>query len=419
MSKSIIRHAIILVGGFGTRLQTVVEDVPKPMAPIDHRPFLQFQLDYLSRHGFENVILCTGYKAEIIKNHFNYKYKSLSIIYSHEETPLGTGGAIKQALAFIPKNEDTVILNGDSFFQVDLQKMYLNHLSSSFKTTLALRYMYNFDRYGSVIIDDKFIIKKFTAKQKQTSGWINGGVYIANQSIIDQLPSKLNFSIELDYFEPVSELNDIGAFLSDSYFIDIGIPEDYTKAQELLPILNNKTYSDWTIFLDRDGVINERIPGSYVKSQHEWVYCNGALDVIVKLSYLFNRIVVVTNQQGVGLNKMSSYQLDQLHQNLLDDVLKSGGYIDKIYASTDLKEKPNNSRKPNTTMALWAKNDFPDIDFSKSIMIGDSASDIKFGKDLGMKTVHILGKKEDYQNIQKLTPNWHSKSLLAWFSDFI
>jgi len=379
------------------------------MAPISGRPFLEIQLDYLIDQGIESATLCTGHLSEVIEKHFQEKYKSIAINYSIETSPLGTGGAIKKALIGTDF-QHVVVLNGDSYFGADLRKMMHHHLDSNANMTLALKHLHDFDRYGTVVFDKGHTVRQFKEKEATKSGWINGGVYILNRSVSDNFPEETVFSFE-EFMTRYVGQGGMKSFLSDGYFIDIGIPVDYAKGQTTLPLLADIKYNGWTLFLDRDGVINHRIPDSYIKKMDEWKYTENAVDAICQLSLCFDRIVVVTNQAGVPKKLMSSYSLDLIHQNLKDDVSKNGGCIDHVYASLDLKEKENNSRKPNIDMALWAQRDFPEIDFSKSIMVGDSASDIAFGKNAGMKTVWIKGKEEDTESIKKLNPNWAFDSL--------
>ena len=151
-------EAIILAGGFGTRLSKVVSDVPKPMAPINERPFLEYLLDDLSDKGINRVILAVGYKKEIIKNHFQERYKNIEIIYSDEDIPLGTGGAIKKALT-LSKTEDIFIVNGDTFFDVNLKEMYKFHKENNSNLTLAIKEMERFNRYGSLALEGNKIVK--------------------------------------------------------------------------------------------------------------------------------------------------------------------------------------------------------------------------------------------------------------------
>jgi histidinol-phosphate phosphatase family protein len=150
---------------------------------------------------------------------------------------------------------------------------------------------------------------------------------------------------------------------------------------------------DWTLFLDRDGVINKKLENDYVKHWIEFEFLDGTLDALKILSSVFGKIVVVTNQQGIGKGIYRTEDLELIHKNMLYEVNYLGGRIDKVYFSPYLDSANHPTRKPGTGMALAAKNDFPQIDFTKSIIVGDSMSDMEFGKALGMKTVFISEEK--------------------------
>lgn len=147
--------------------------------------------------------------------------------------------------------------------------------------------------------------------------------------------------------------------------------------------------SSWTLFLDRDGVINHRIWDDYVKQTSEFVLLDGVAESISIFNQLFYKVLVVTNQQGVGKGLMTERNLFDIHAYCSELLLEKNGQIDHYYFAPDLKNAENNMRKPNSGMALKAKSDFPQIDFSKSIMVGDTDSDIEFGRNLGMKTVYV------------------------------
>jgi histidinol-phosphate phosphatase family protein len=163
---------------------------------------------------------------------------------------------------------------------------------------------------------------------------------------------------------------------------------------------------DWTLFLDRDGVINERLVGDYVKQWDEFRFTDGTIEAIAGLSDIFGKILVVTNQQGVGKGIMSREQLDLIHEEMISEIKEAGGRIDKIYSCTKLEEEHPFCRKPNPGMALQARRDFPDIKFKRSIMVGDSMSDLKFGKMLGMKTVLIACDNSMAKKFPRLTDVW-------------
>jgi len=146
----------------------------------------------------------------------------------------------------------------------------------------------------------------------------------------------------------------------------------------------------WTLFLDRDGVINKRIPGGYVTKKDDFIFLPNVMGSLTNICRKFARVIVVTNQQGVGKGLMTREQLDDIHDYMRDEMGLYKGFVDEVYSACELESDPNNTRKPKPDLALQAQKDFPEIDFKKSIMVGDTDNDIIFGKNLGMKTVLVL-----------------------------
>ncbi|EAL8922311.1 D-glycero-D-manno-heptose 1-phosphate guanosyltransferase, partial [Campylobacter jejuni] len=215
-------QAIILCGGLGTRLKSVIKDIPKPMAPINDKPFLEFIFEYLKKQGIKEVILAVSYKYEVIQEYFKDEFLGIKIKYSIEKEPLGTGGAIKEALKFI-KNE-AYVLNGDTIFDIDLKKLILNNS----KICLALKQMNDFDRYGTVELDSKNYIKLFKEKEFKKQGLINGGIYFLNKDIFNDFTLQEKFSFE-EFLQENYEKLKAKAHIFDNYFIDIGVPGDYGR----------------------------------------------------------------------------------------------------------------------------------------------------------------------------------------------
>ncbi len=227
-----LKEAIILAGGFGTRLQAVVSDVPKPMAPINNEPFLNYVFDYLLHYKIEHVVLSTGYLADKISEHYKNEFQGIKISYTKEETPLGTGGGIRLAMTKC-YTSDVLVLNGDSFFDVNIIDHFNNHISKQSDCSLALRKVDNAARYGTILLGIENAIEMFKEKDNiEQAGLINGGVYILNRKLyLSKTNEAVPFSIEKDFYESrINELHIFG-FEYDGYFIDIGIPEDYNKAQ--------------------------------------------------------------------------------------------------------------------------------------------------------------------------------------------
>jgi D-glycero-alpha-D-manno-heptose 1-phosphate guanylyltransferase len=232
-SKTTIKQPveiIILAGGMGTRLQRVVSDVPKCMAPVAGKPFLYYLLATLEKAGFAHIILSLGYKHEAIEEWLDTLSFSMRISFAIEKEPLGTGGAVRHALSQA-EEPDVFILNGDTFLEVDYAGMLELHQQTKATATLALKRMEKFSRYGVVEVDDRsHRIIRFLEKQYCESGLINGGTYLIKKEALDLFPEK--FSLEKAFFEANVSDGFLSGFLSDGYFIDIGIPEDYTRAQK-------------------------------------------------------------------------------------------------------------------------------------------------------------------------------------------
>ncbi len=224
-------ECVVLAGGLGTRLQSVIGLYPKCMAPVNGKPFLHYIFNYLQSQGCTRIILSLGFKHEVITDWLQTEQWPFAIDYVIEETPLGTGGGISLALTKAT-NENVAVLNGDTMFRVDMQAMLAYHASKNAATTLALKPMQEFERYGVVRTDDAGCITAFEEKKYYAEGLINGGVYIVNKAalIAKQLTEK--YSFEKDYFEAFVHEGNMYGFVSNAYFIDIGIPTDYEKAQE-------------------------------------------------------------------------------------------------------------------------------------------------------------------------------------------
>lgn len=224
-----IKEAIVLAGGFGTRLQGVVKDLPKPMAPINNIPFLAYQLNYLKSQGIERVVLSVGYLHETIIEYFNYNYNEMEIDYTIEKDALGTGGGIALALSKV-KSNFAFVLNGDTMFRVNLLEMENFHFLQNADLTLALKKLDNIDRFGSVDLENHRINGFLEKNAKKGAGFINGGIYIMEKNFFNKLNLSGKFSFEKDCLEKYFNTLNFNGFTSEAYFLDIGIPEDYEKA---------------------------------------------------------------------------------------------------------------------------------------------------------------------------------------------
>lgn len=226
------REAVILAGGFGTRLREVVANVPKPLAEVAGQPFLNYVLKYLKYFDFEHVVLSVGYQGEKIQEYYRDEFEGIQISYAFEKEPLGTGGAIKYSIEKTV-SEEILVLNGDTFFEVDLDLLYQVHENYLSDVTLVLREIEHPNRYGTVELDDLNRVIAFKEKQAGLlSGLINGGVYLIDRGAFEGLDLPQKFSIEQDFYAKFLDVLKIYGYNSQGYFIDIGIPEDYYAANE-------------------------------------------------------------------------------------------------------------------------------------------------------------------------------------------
>jgi D-glycero-alpha-D-manno-heptose 1-phosphate guanylyltransferase len=224
-------EAIILAGGFGTRLRPAISDIPKSMAPIFGQPFLSILLFDLSKKGFDRVILSVGYKHSNLINYYGKKFNQLELNYVIEDKPLGTGGAIKKSLSYV-QNDHAFIFNGDTF--IDLDTLSLESMwSLNNEPVMAITEISDSFRYGKVIERDGLIID-FQEKGILGHGYINCGCYVFSKNQLNHFNSDISFSIENDFFRHFVKNNKLFCFKSKSEFIDIGTPEDYFSAQNKL-----------------------------------------------------------------------------------------------------------------------------------------------------------------------------------------
>jgi len=227
-------EAIVLAGGFGTRLRQVVADVPKPMAPIAGRPFLEILLRSLAQKGFSRVVLSLGFMAAKITSHFGSRFAELDLAYVVEDAPLGTGGATRLAATACTRDH-VFVFNGDTY--LDLEAVQLEQQWQARRHPIVVgRQVSDTTRYGRLVVDGDRITS-FAEKGIAGAGLINAGCYVLATDALAHFPLNHPFSIETDYLVPEVVCAAVDVFVTEGMFIDIGIPEDYARAQMLLEAL--------------------------------------------------------------------------------------------------------------------------------------------------------------------------------------
>lgn len=229
--------AVILCGGLGTRLQSVLKDKPKPMADFNNRPFLDLLIDYVGSFGFKSFVLCAGYKGDLVKEYFEKKDDGKTYIISQETSPLGTAGAIKHAQPLI-KSDVFLVMNGDSFCNIDLASFMNFHCSKNSLASVALATMEDARDYGGVTLRENDEIISFDEKMDTpSSAWVNAGIYIFNKKVLNHIPGNKKVSLEQEVFPSLTGKGLFG-FTTQSQLLDIGTPERLERARQLLIELN-------------------------------------------------------------------------------------------------------------------------------------------------------------------------------------
>jgi D-glycero-alpha-D-manno-heptose 1-phosphate guanylyltransferase len=230
-------EAIVLAGGKGTRLREVVPDLPKPMALINGRPFLELLLSSLERKGIQRAILSIGYMADVISKHFGSQYGKMKLVYEVETTPLGTGGAIRAALSHA-KEDHVFIFNGDTYLDVEvseLEKLWKQNL----RPIIVGCEIEDTERYGRLNVENAQVTG-ILEKGVKGKGWINGGCYVVSSDLLNSFALNTPFSFENDFLKQALSNHQFGLYVTKGHFIDIGIPADYARAQIELAELSKK-----------------------------------------------------------------------------------------------------------------------------------------------------------------------------------
>lgn len=226
---------MILAGGLGTRLRSVVADRPKPMAVVNGTPFIELLIHSLADKGVHDFVLLTGYMGEMIEEHFlSARLTDLTIRSCRETEPLGTGGAVKNAERFA--SDPTLLVNGDTFFDADVRKLFRFHVEKEAAASLSLVWVEDVSRYGSVTVDSTGIIRGFREKGAGSSGpgWINAGLSLLSRSVIRDLPSACAFSMERETFPRLAGTGRLAGLGQQAAFFDIGTPESYEELNKFV-----------------------------------------------------------------------------------------------------------------------------------------------------------------------------------------
>lgn len=364
------REAVVLAGGFGTRLAHVVPDVCKPMAPVAGEPFLRRVLDQLDAAGFARVVIADGYRREQIEDYFLGTYRGLEIDYSPEDSPLLTGGAVKKALGMCASPE-VFVLNGDTWLDADfgaMERTLAAHPEAS--CCIAAKRMRDFDRYGTLDVVGHGTVRRFREKAPCDEGLINGGTYLIRRDALACEPDV--FSLENDWFEKVVCDGALVACEVDGWFIDIGVPEDYERAQAMFADEGDRCR---LALFDRDGTIN--VDTGHMHRIEDCELVGSTIEVMRRYSEdPAWRIAVVTNQAGIAKGMYSADDMRMLHRQMAQMLRRRGVEVDAWYFCPHHPDFTGecDCRKPKPGMLQRAVRDFR-AESTECVMYGDSEKD--------------------------------------------
>ena len=359
---------VILAGGKGSRIKSLLKAKPKPMATFNNKPFLEYIIQCYSKYHFRNIFLLTGYKSEIIFKKFHNKYYNCTrIICLREKKPMGTAGALNNLKK---KVNNFILVNGDTFLEVDLRKLVKScDKKSSGSLALIKNQSYKSNKKLSSIG-----IKKNKIIYKKKSGFMNGGIYFFKKNIFKFIKNK-NLSLENDVLPNLIKKRKISGLIIKKNFLDIGTPKNFRKAKRLL--LKNCTKP--AAFLDRDGVIN--YDTGYVHKIRDFKFRPGVISGLKFLKDNNYYIFIVTNQAGIGKGIYSENQFYKLHNALKEKLQKNDVFFDDInfcpyHPDAKIKKyrKVTNLRKPGNLMIKKIQLKWH-TKTKKSFMIGDQISD--------------------------------------------
>ena len=373
-----VRH-----GGLGTRLRSVVSDVPKPMAPVGGRPFLRFVLDNLAARGVDRVVLAVGYMRGRIMEYFGDFYRGARLVYSVEEEPLLTGGAVRKALELC-RDEAVFVVNGDTLLDADFEAMERLRAERGASLVMAVRRVGDAGRFGTVCVNAQGRIESFAEKGARREGLVNGGICLMNRRWLSDMPEGA-FSLERDVFEPRVKRADMYALECRGLFMDMGVPEDYARACREL---SQESFSRRAVFFDRDGTINVDVGHAFRPEQLRFV--EGMPEFLARWNEWGYRVIVATNQSGIARGLYSEDDMRALHREMNRRLKAFGSHVDAFYHCPHHPDftGPCVCRKPAPGMLKKALADF-ELDPAECLLFGDSSEDMAAAAACGIMGVRV------------------------------
>lgn len=381
-----IRQAVILVGGKGSRLKEATAATPKPLLDVGGRPFVEYLLDEAARHGFTDILMLAGHLGGQFQSRYGGKtWRGSRIRVLCEPEPRGTGGALRFARAQL--DEFFLMLNGDTLFDINLRA--LTQTPQADGVVMALRSGVAGNRFGRVQVDNG-VVTGFHEKGAVAEGPINGGIYCVSRAVVDAV-SEGNVSLETEIFPLLVADRCLRSVVFDRYFIDMGVPEDLERSRLEVPAALRRA----AVFFDRDGVLN--VDKNYVHRIEDFEWMPGAREAIRHCNDLGMLVFVVTNQAGVARGYYDETAVLRLHDFMAEELAVVGGHVDAFSycphhpeGTVEAYRQACRRRKPAPGMIEDLLADWT-VDKAQSILIGDKSSDIAAANLAGVKGKLYVG----------------------------
>lgn len=407
---------VIMAGGKGTRMLSIVSDIPKPMIPIEGRPVLEREIECLCEQGFTDILITVGHLGNVIMDYFGNGLKfGAHITYYFEKKPLGNAGALFQVKDQL--TDDFLLLNADAMFDIDFNRFVQYHKTHDAVATLFTHPNSHPYDSGVIIADEHMAVRKWLAKEDERPEYfknrVNAGLHVLNKKILEQTVEGGKIDLDRQLLKPLAGTGQMYCYDSPEYVKDMGTPERYYAvckdfANGIVKARNLKKRQK-AIFLDRDGTINEYV--GFLTDIKEFHLLDGVAEAIRKINASGYLAIVVTNQPIIARGEVSFTELQEIHNKMETLLGAEGAYIDAIYFCPHHPDKgfegerveykiSCDCRKPKPGMLLKAAEDF-NIDLSRSWMVGDGKNDVEAGKNAGCKTV-LIG-TEDYGQDRKVS----------------
>ena len=390
-----IRQAVILCGGLGSRLGSLTKDTPKPLLPVDGAPFLQLQIRDISRYGVTRFLLLAAFRSDQIETFAadlpGLLGRDIKVDVAIEPDRAGTAGALYHARDRL--DDRFFLFNGDSLLQADLLELEAKLASSGAVGALALRPVDALGRYGVVRLEGEQVTAFGASGDPKAPGLINGGVYAFSRALVDRLPP--TGSLEADVLPHLADEGALRGLVCDGFFLDIGVPEDFARAQTEVPAYFRRP----ALFLDRDGVLNEEL--GYVGTVDRFQWIEGAREAVKLANDRGWYVFIVTNQSGLGRGLYSLSDFQDLHAHIDADLRRVGAHIDDLRFCPHHPDSAQGEylrdcpwRKPQPGMLLDLMRVWP-VDREASVLIGDKSSDLEAADRAGVEATRFDGGRLD------------------------